>query len=113
MVHAVHLGVSCLTKLYEQFHSRGFEILSYSIDSKADVVRQFRKDRFAMAPLHSIDPDLRETQSPTAKDFEVISIPSPVLIGADGIIIATDEACRGAKLEELLKRLLPAPTRAP
>jgi thiol-disulfide isomerase/thioredoxin len=100
-----------LTKLYEQYHGRGFEILSYSIDAKPELVRQFRKDRFAMPWLHAIDPQMREVQSPTAKDFEVISIPRPVLVGPDGVIIATDQECRGAQLEEQLKRLLTSPTR--
>jgi thiol-disulfide isomerase/thioredoxin len=98
-----------LTKLYEQYHDRGFEILSYSIDSKSDLVRQFRRDRFAMPWLHAMDPALREIQSPMAQDFEVMSIPRPLLIDRDGAIIATDQECRGAKLEELLKHLL-APT---
>jgi thiol-disulfide isomerase/thioredoxin len=101
-----------LTKLYEHYHDRGFEILSYSIDSNPDLVRQFRKDRFAMPWLHAIDPELRESQSPMAKDFEVISIPRPLLIDRDGAIIATDQECRGAKLEELLKHLLAPPVRA-
>jgi thiol-disulfide isomerase/thioredoxin len=98
-----------LTKLYQQYHDRGFEILSYSIDSNTDLVRQFRKDRFALPWLHAIDPELREIQSPMAKDFEVIAIPRPLLVGRDGTIIATDQECRGAKLEELLKRLLTPP----
>jgi thiol-disulfide isomerase/thioredoxin len=102
-----------LTKLYEQYHARGFEILSYSIDSKSDVVRQFRKDRFAMPWLHAIDPQLRELESPVAKDFEVVSIPRPVLVGRDGIIVATDQECRGSKLEERLKSLLSSPPQAP
>lgn len=101
-----------LTKLYEQYHGRGFEILSYSIDSKPDLVRQFRKDRFAMPWLHAIDPELREIESPAAKAFEVISIPRPVVIGRDGAIIAVDQECRGVKLEELLKRLFPSQARA-
>jgi thiol-disulfide isomerase/thioredoxin len=96
-----------LTKLYEKHHGQGFEILSYSIDSKPDAVRQFRKDRFAMPWLHAIDPELRELQSPMATDFEVVSIPRPVLVGANGVIVATDQDCRGSKLEELLQRLLP------
>jgi thiol-disulfide isomerase/thioredoxin len=102
-----------LTKLYEQYHGKGFEILSYSIDSKPELVRQFRKDRFAMPWLHAIDPQLREVQSPTARAFEVISIPRPVLVDAGGVIIATDQECRGAKLEEQLKRLMTSPTRLP
>ncbi len=101
-----------LTKLYEQYHDRGFEIQSYSIDWDPDLVRQFRKDRFALPWLHAIDPELREIQRPMAKDFEVISIPRPLLVGRDGTIIATDQECRGAKLEELLKHLLTPPARA-
>jgi thiol-disulfide isomerase/thioredoxin len=101
-----------LTKLYEKYRNNGFEILSYSIDSNADLVRQFRKERFPMPWLHAIDPELREIQSPMAKDFEVISIPRPLLVDANGTIIATDQECRGAKLEELLHRILAAPTRA-
>jgi thiol-disulfide isomerase/thioredoxin len=100
-----------LTKLYERYHGLGFEILSYSIDSKPDLVRQFRKDRFAMPWLHAIDPELREIQSPMAKDFEVVSIPRPLLMDRDGAIIATDQECRGAKLEESLKHLLDPPVR--
>jgi len=97
-----------LTKLYEQYRGRGFEILSYSIDSGVDAVRQFRKQRFPMPWLQAIDPQFRELQSPMAKDFEVFSIPRPVLVDSNGIVVGTDEECRGSKLEELLKRLLPA-----
>jgi thiol-disulfide isomerase/thioredoxin len=100
-----------LTRLYQQYHGKGFEILSYSIDSKPELVRQFRKDRFAMPWLHAIDPQLREIQSPMAKDFEVVSIPRPVLVGPDGVVIATDDECRGARLEDQLKVLLTSPTR--
>lgn len=100
-----------LTRLYEKYRKHGFEILSYSIDSKADLVRQFRKGRFPMPWLHAIDPELREIESPMAKDFEVLSIPRPVLVDATGTVIATDQECRGSKLEGLLKRLLPAQVR--
>lgn len=96
-----------LTRLYEKYRGQGFEILSYSIDAKLDAVRQFRKERFAMPWLHAIDPELREMQSPMGKDFEVLSLPRPVLVDASGTVIGTDEECRGARLDELLKRLLP------
>ena len=59
--------------------------------------------------LHAIDPQLRELQSPMAKDFDVLALPRPLLVDATGTIVAIDEECRGAKLEELLKRLLPPP----
>ena len=97
-----------LTKLYETYRARDFEILSYSIDSKSDLVRQFRKERFAMPWLHAIDPELRELESPMAKDFEVYSIPRPMLVDAKGTIIAADEDCRGSRLEQALQRLFRA-----
>jgi thiol-disulfide isomerase/thioredoxin len=101
-----------LTKLYEKYRNSGFEILSYSIDSRADLVHQFRKERFPMPWLHAIDPELSEIQSPMARDFEVLSIPRPVLVDANSSIIATDQECKGAKLEELLQHVVAAPTRA-
>ena len=52
--------------------------------------------------LHAIDPQLREQQSPMAKDFEVLGLPRPLLVDATGTIVAIDDECRGAKLEELL-----------
>jgi len=102
-----------LTKLYETYHRQGFEVLSYSIDSTRDAVGRFRKERFRMPWLHAIDPQLRELESPMARDFDVLSIPRPILVDRTGIVIAVDEECRGAKLENLLKRLLtsPAPDR--
>ena len=100
-----------LTKLYEKYQRQGFEILSYSIDTNRDAVSKFRKERFRMPWLHAIDPQLRELQSPMAKDFEVLSIPRVVLVDATGTVVAIDQEARGSKLEELLKRLLPGSAR--
>ena len=82
-----------LTKLYEQYRRRGFEVLSYSVDANREVVSTFRKDRFRMPWLHAIDPELREQQSPMAKDFEVLSLPRPLLVDATGTIVAVDDEC--------------------
>jgi thiol-disulfide isomerase/thioredoxin len=98
-----------LTKLHEKYERQGFEVLSYSVDSNREAVSRFRKERFGLPWLHAIDPQLRELQSPMAKDFDVLALPRPLLVDATGIIVAIDEECRGAKLEELLKRLLPPP----
>ena len=37
-----------LQKAYDQFHNKGFEILSYSLDASREVVVRFRKERFPM-----------------------------------------------------------------
>lgn len=91
---------------------RQADVPSSLIAKRLKLTRQFRKDRFAMPWLHAIDPELREIQSPMAKEFEVISIPRPLLIDRDGTIIATDDECTGAKLAENLKRFLPVPVPA-
>jgi hypothetical protein len=44
--------------------------------------------------------------SAAAKEFEVISIPRPGLVDATGTIVAADQECRGAKLDEPLKKFL-------
>jgi thiol-disulfide isomerase/thioredoxin len=98
-----------LTRLHEQYQRQGFEILSYSVDANRDVVSRFRRERFRMSWLHAIDPQLRELQSPMARDFDVIGLPRPILVDATGTIVAVDDECRGAKLAAWLKRLLPAP----
>jgi len=47
-----------------------------------------------------------------ARDFDVLSLPRPVLVDASGTIVAVDDDCRGSKLEELVKRLLIPTARA-
>jgi hypothetical protein len=41
-------------------------------------------------------------KSDAAKRFEVTGIPKPVLVGADGTILATDVDLRGESLEKTL-----------
>ena len=74
--------------------ARDSKILSYSIDTNRDAVGKFRKERFRMPWLHAIDPQLRELQSPMAKDFEVLSIPRVVLVDATGTVVAIDQEAR-------------------
>ena len=38
--------------------------------------------------------------------FEVVAIPRAILVGADGVILASDAECRGERLHETLERVL-------
>lgn len=95
-----------LERAYKRFAPAGFEILSYSVDSHADVVKRFRGERFPMPWLHAIDPEGKALDSSMAKLFQVGAIPRGILVDADGKIIAADDDIRGSKLEQRLEQLL-------
>jgi alkyl hydroperoxide reductase subunit AhpC len=95
-----------MQKAYDKFKGDGFEILSYSLDATREVVDKFRKERYPMPWLHSIDPDLKEWDSQMVKDFDVGGIPRAVLVDANGMIIAKDQDARADKLEETLEKVL-------
>ncbi|MEX2232454.1 MAG: TlpA disulfide reductase family protein [Cyclobacteriaceae bacterium] len=94
-----------LQRAYEQYHDKGFQILSYSLDASREVVVRFRKERFPMPWLHGIDLKLQRNQSPMAKQFEVFDIPAAFLIDESGKILATSQDVSKEKLEEVLKKL--------
>ena len=95
-----------LQKVYDRYNGAGLEILSYSVDSNRDVVKRFRKEKFPLAWLHAIDPQLQATESEMVKQFEVNFYPTIFLVdAASGKIVAMNEELRGEKLTELLKKL--------
>ena len=89
---------------YERFADAGFEIVSVSFDETAEEVEAFRAERFPMpwANVH-VGADFG---GEVARTFEVASLPKPLLVGADGRLVARDAAVRGANLERVLEQLL-------
>lgn len=91
-----------LHKVFEKFGERGFMILSISMDGSIDDVMKFRNNKWKMpwnnAFLGRVD------NSGTAKKFEVIGIPRPILVGTDGKILALEADLRGNKLETTLEQ---------
>ncbi len=99
-----------LHRAYERFRGKGFEILSYSLDSNREVVTNFRKRKQTpMTWLHAIDPQLREMNDEIAKQFELIGIPVAVLVDSNGKILATHLDLEGDKLEKMLAGILGEP----
>jgi thiol-disulfide isomerase/thioredoxin len=91
-----------LHSAYEQFHDKGFEILSFSIDSSTEAIFRSRKGKFPMPWLHAIDPQFQTIDSEMAKQFEVFGIPSAFLVDGSGKILATTEELWKEKLLEAL-----------
>lgn len=95
--------IPSLQKAYDRFSGQGFRILSYSLDDDADLVRQFRHDRFPMPWLHGI---FRQGSDGLSENFGLFGIPAPVLLDAEGRVVAMRGDLLGGKLEALLETLI-------
>jgi thiol-disulfide isomerase/thioredoxin len=89
-----------LHKTYEKFRGKGFEIISLSMDGDASDVTKFRNDKWKMPWKNSFIGNSEGRK--LADNFEVIGIPKPMLISAEGKILEMDETMRGEKLDETL-----------
>jgi thiol-disulfide isomerase/thioredoxin len=90
-----------LKTAYNNFHKKGFEIISVSLDDKKDkwtaALRQYQ-----MPWIHISD--VKGFQSQVNSLYHVPSIPKTLLLDKTGKIIATD--LRGEALDRKLEELL-------
>lgn len=94
-----------LHNAYKNFKDKGFEILSLSLDASIDDVIKFRNGQWKMPWLNSFIGDAEGRK--VADKFEVIGIPKPLLISAEGKILETEVTLRGNSLENTLKKYFP------
>jgi thiol-disulfide isomerase/thioredoxin len=92
-----------VVKLYDAYKDKGFEILGVSLDDDREAWLQAIEDD-GLTWLHVSD--VKGWDNAVAKAWAVRSIPHTVLVGADGVIIATD--LRGAELEAKVAEVLGA-----
>ena len=85
---------------YEKYKKNGFEILSLSLDNSPAAVTEFRKGEWKMPWLHAFLKDGFENE--IAKKFGVGGYPTPILIDAEGKIIAVKNKLRGENLDKTL-----------
>lgn len=88
---------------YNQYHSKGFEVLSVSLDNNLDKWKQAIATDGLIWKTHISD--LKGWQSELAAAYGVHSIPCPVLVGKDGKIINFGQNIRGPFLEQELVKL--------
>lgn len=103
----------CLAELpglkdaYAKYHDRGLEVLSISLDNpkntSADALRAWVAQK-GLPWRHIYDEKF--WASPLAKGFNVRSIPSPFLIGRDGVPVAMTDDLRGPNLARTIERAL-------
>ena len=87
-----------VVRLYDQFHKRGFEVFSVSLDNNRDAWLKAIADDHLVWPNHVSD--LRGWSSAGGRLYGISSIPATVLVGPDGKILARN--LRGRDLEDKL-----------
>jgi thiol-disulfide isomerase/thioredoxin len=94
-----------LSAAYDKFKGRkGFTVLSMALDPSEDVVKKFRGKKFAMPWMHTVLTGI--FKDPVCEKFEVMGVPKPILVGPDGMIVATEPDLRGEELEKTLEKFL-------
>jgi len=89
-----------LVKAYEKYKNKGFDIFSVSLDKKRDSwIKAINDDKLTW---HHVS-DLTYWNSAAAKTYGIRAIPSNVLIGPDGTIVAKN--LRGDDLEKKLNEI--------
>ena len=90
-------------RLYEKYHDKGLEIISFSLDrenQKQRWVDAIAKDKLTW---HNVS-NLKFWNDPVAKLYNITSIPAAFIIDEQGVIIA--ERLRGIALERKIAELL-------
>lgn len=90
-----------VVRLYKQYHNMGFEIFSVSLDKSHDAWVKAIKDDHLDWPNHVSD--LKYWSSAAGRLYGISSIPSTVLVGPDGKVLARN--LRGKDLENKLKEI--------
>lgn len=90
-----------MVKSYERFRGKGYEIVGVSFDQKEDAWKKAVGDLGMTWPQMS---DLKGWECAAHDAYGVNSIPSNVLVGPDGVIVATD--LRGQALLKKLEEVL-------
>jgi len=95
-----------MPNLHEAFHKykeKGFTILSINVDDSADNARKFRKSADHPMPWNNVVLE-GDAAKPVKEKFEVAALPTVMLIGPDGKLIATGSQLRGGGLESTLAK---------
>ena len=99
-----------LREAYKKFNGQGFDILSISLDfperTTTDAYREWITQN-GMTWRHVYEQ--LGWKSPLAAAYLVRGIPSPVLVGKSGQIVASGEECRGPALEKAIEKALAEP----
>ncbi|HWL07262.1 MAG TPA: TlpA disulfide reductase family protein, partial [Planctomicrobium sp.] len=93
-----------LTKLYEGYHDKGFEIVGISLDSDREELEGFLKARQIKWPILFDDAEGQGFENKIAIHYGISAIPTMILVNQEGKVVSTN--VRGPVLDEELAKLL-------
>jgi thiol-disulfide isomerase/thioredoxin len=94
-----------LKKLYEQYHSKGFEIVGVSLDESRTALADFVKDKKMPWPqIVAEQPGESGWKNPALDRYTVRSIPYTLLVDREGRIVASGLV--GEDLEDAIERVM-------
>jgi thiol-disulfide isomerase/thioredoxin len=92
-----------LQKAYREYHDRGFEIVSISIDEDRDALDGFlKRKKLPWILLHEKE---EGGQHPAMDYYGIEGIPAMFLVDREGKVVSLN--ARGEELQKLLKKMLP------
>lgn len=86
-----------VVEAYNRFHDKGFDVVGVSFDDSKEAWAAAVKN--LNLPWHHVS-DLKGWESTVAPAYGIVSIPSNILVGPDGVIVACD-----LREEKLLNKL--------
>jgi thiol-disulfide isomerase/thioredoxin len=91
-----------IAEIYNEFHTKGLEVLGISYDRDENKWRRFlKKNKYVVWDQAS---SLNEWKCQSAKVFAVNTIPETILIDKNGVIVA--RGLKGDELKEKIKEIL-------
>lgn len=94
-------------EVYDEYHSRGFDVIGISLDSDISELKQFLRDEHIRWPiLFEDDPEHTGWDNPLAEKYEVSGIPFTALIDRQGKVVTL--SARGERLGKLVSELVEA-----
>ena len=94
-----------LHQAWARYKDKGLDILSLSLDRKAEHINRYRAQPATPMPWKHAFLE-GAWKNPVCEAWGVMSIPKPVLVGPDGSIVASGADLRGENLEKTLGKFL-------
>ena len=94
-----------MRELHTRFGPRGLTILSVSVDEEQETPQRFRRSREQMPWMHAWAGVAPDGEGPLAK-FEVAWLPTTILVGKDGRILAIAPKLQSPEFEALIESVL-------
>jgi thiol-disulfide isomerase/thioredoxin len=90
-----------LQQIYDKYKGRNLEILSVTLSNDPEEYEDLRTEASPIPWLYSIEE--RGVESKLARDFEVMQVPTNVLVGPDGVVITAGDDLKGEKITKTLE----------